>query len=169
MSYLYMLRADGPDVFKVGIATNFKERRHTLQGMCPFRLMVERVLLVESRNVALAFESWICANATSANMHGEWFRDRQKLHSLFDRVTPADDVTAEFNHVPGTVPRYRDGSDERLAFDLLFARAADCFGSNYRTGVYLTGDRNFNAVLRAEGIKPEWMARLQEVVDRHAN
>lgn len=164
MTHIYMLRPEGLDCRKIGIATDLRERRHTLQSMCPFRLTVERALRVESRSVALAFEAWICANAETANMHGEWYRAGDHLHDLFDCVAPAVDETALFQIVHKASPKSRDGSLERLEFDLLFARAAERLGGNYRAGVYLTGDRNFNLAIREDGIRPEWIERLREVV-----
>ena len=163
-AYLYMMRPEGMDFCKIGISTDLKERRHTLQSMCPFRLTIERALEVESRPVALAFEGWICANAESANMHGEWYRSGSHLHDLFDCVAPAVDVTDQYPASKRTAWKNRGASLERLDFDLLFARACDVLGGNYRVGRYLTGDADFRQQLREHGIKPEWVAKLQQVV-----
>jgi hypothetical protein len=168
MAYLYMLRPDGLDCRKIGVATNLKDRRHTLQSMCPFRLHVERALLLESREVALAYEGWICSNAQSANMHGEWFKAGSHLHDLFDCVAPAVDVTEQFAAPARTLPKKRAPSLERLEFDVLFARASGILGGNYRAGVFLTGNRDFRKALRDQGIPSEWVAKLQALVSRHA-
>lgn len=163
-AYLYMMRPEGMDFCKIGVASDLKERRHTLQSMCPFRLKIERALMVESREVALAFESWICANAEDANMHGEWYRGSDHLHDLFDCVAPAVDVTDCFPVSTRTAWKNRGASLERLEFDLLRARACDVLGGSYRVGVYLTGGRDINQQLREHGIKQEWVDRLRQVV-----
>lgn len=56
ISYVYMMQPEGMDACKIGHSCNPRDRRMTIQGSSPVVINFVRVVMVESKRVASAYE-----------------------------------------------------------------------------------------------------------------
>jgi len=85
---VYVLKAQGKDLFKIGYTTgNPVDRLKTLQTGCPFRLQLHRVL---ERPDAADLEKQLHAEFADERTHGEWFAiEAQQLDKRMSGHDPA--------------------------------------------------------------------------------
>ena len=102
MSTVYVLRAKGTNLVKIGFTTgDVEERRRALQTGCPHELVVELVFAGTMEDERRAHERWadrrrvgewfeLTASEVKATTYDLWFRENQKeLRSLRDRFASA--------------------------------------------------------------------------------
>lgn len=102
MSTVYVLRAKGTNLVKIGFtAGDVEERRRALQTGCPHELVVELTFAGTMEDERCAHERWadrrrvgewfeLTASEVKATTYDLWFRENQKeLRSLRDRFASA--------------------------------------------------------------------------------
>ena len=95
-AYLYCFALKGAKVAKVGVTARPNERISVFQTSVPFNFEIKRLLLLDGRKVADAWESHILTHGASIRGRGEWLQANDILDDLLDEVVPAVDVTEEF-------------------------------------------------------------------------
>lgn len=96
MSFLYVVRTEEGDFYKVGISRNPEQRLFALQAACPLKLSVVRVTDCGHISKARIHENYILSRLAGDLTHGEWCGGGNRLLELVDQVQ-GEDVTARFD------------------------------------------------------------------------
>ena len=77
MYYLYLIRCGDSNYYKIGVSDNVQARLVSLQGACPYELILEAMCRIGSRQATYNAEAQAHLKLVDCRVRGEWFELRE--------------------------------------------------------------------------------------------